>query len=176
MVYVVCITAQNNMNSWCERNEEFNIVCLYLKQDKPDKADSLLKVIEQNKIHTSSDTAFYLYNICKGSYYYQKDNYEQAINYLLNAKKITDDNFEILDPEYIEMIAVLSDIFFKDNNGVGTPAYATYLHNRGKLFLDKKQYNESVKYLTESLELQKKQGKILPQTQQYVEEVKQYIK
>jgi len=103
------ISGQIGINGWCERNREFNRVRLYLAESKSDEANSVLKVIEQKQSQNRSDTALCIYNVFKSMYYYQKGNYEQAVNYLLNAKTIWEDKFNVLDIKYLELIKMLSD-------------------------------------------------------------------
>jgi len=164
----ISLSAQNNIHPWYELNPEFNQVNLCLEEGKSDEANNLLKIIEQKQSQNLSDTTLFLYNVCKARYFFQKENYEQAINFLLIAKTLWENKFDILAPGYLELIFLLSN-YEKENGNIDAAIsylqevvvtgstifeefeiYGRALGELAKLYIDKKQFSNVEELLTKA--------------------------
>jgi tetratricopeptide (TPR) repeat protein len=94
-----------------QNDATFNEVMECLLKDDVDKAEALLKRIESKQYQNCSDTALYLYNMCKGAVCYRTSNrLDKCLSYLLEAKRIAEEKFDVLDIEYSDLIRNIADL------------------------------------------------------------------
>jgi tetratricopeptide (TPR) repeat protein len=158
IVLVTSLSAQTKSSDWFrfDNDTTFSPVISMLYNGETEQANEWLNSFEKQGLQNASDTVYYVYNILRGSMYYQQDNDEYAKTYFLNAKKVTEEKLGVLHPEYLSVMRFLAQCEVNTGNLDAAISLLQESIVKGEIFDKCADYGLNIGYLAELL-IDKKQ-------------------